>query len=419
MLLKFTVQNYKGFGKAQTIDLVATPKNEYSESLIEINSSARVNSYSCVIGPNGSGKTHLLDSIKCCADAITDRKLKQIKPFILNNDFRTKPTMFEITLFDKDSNEFINYNFCIYKSQVVSEKLIVKKNEPFAKFKVIFERDGSNLAFTQEYKDLEEFISPNLDSGGLVSSFAASLKNNHLKFIYEWAQGVVLLNPRLIRNGGPGIVNGILNGLISEHYDPEIADPEHWDTFIKYHFREMLDKCSEKLKNFAIPIESMVIEQDETGNYYLTIKPESKTENQKAYTFSEAEEFFSEGTFNAICLTMIVELISYSDRLLLLDEIDGTFHHKLTRAVIDSIRNNVKMNQFIIATHDALLLDYKFRRDSIFTVTKDSDYFSIVERVSDHSIRKDARLSAKYFADEFGALPKIMEGDDTTEEEHS
>ncbi|HHF0550120.1 TPA: hypothetical protein ACPHT3_004793, partial [Vibrio alginolyticus] len=66
---------------------------------------------------------------------------------------------------------------------------------------------------------------------------------------------------------------------------------------------------------------------------------------------------------------------------------------------------------------DALLLDYKFRRDSIFTVTKDDNYNSIIKRVSEFSIRKDAKLSAKYFADEFGALPNIMSIPDSNTDE--
>ncbi|WP_434139232.1 AAA family ATPase [Photobacterium leiognathi] len=414
MLLKFSVENYKGIGKQQTLNLLATPKNEYAESLLEIDETTRANSYACVIGPNGSGKTHLLESLMSCSTAIQGRDFSKIKPFLLNDEFRSKPTSFELTLFSKELNEYHNYTFSIYKGRVVEESLLVKKNENFAKSRVIFNRKGSEIKFSSDLKELEEFIVPNLDTGGLVTSFAASIKNDNIKYIHEWAAGIILLNPKLIRIAGPDIVNNSINRIINEKVEQKAEEteggiaPDEWISSVREIFSSRMDEACNTLAHFDIPIESLKIQEDDSGSYFLTIKPKSNSTTQMAYTFSEAEEFFSEGTYNALCLLVVVSLLKGSGKVLLLDEIDGTFHHKLTQAIIDRIRHEQSEMQLIIATHDILLLDYKFRRDAVFAVTKNNELMSEVERASDFSIRKDAKLSSKYFSDEFGALPKII-----------
>ncbi|SUB90138.1 AAA family ATPase [Photobacterium damselae] len=414
MLLKFSVENYKGIGKQQTLNLLATPKNEYVESLLEIDETTRANSYACVIGPNGSGKTHFLESLMSCSQAILSRDFSTIKPFILNDEFRSKPTSFELTLFSKELNELHNYTFSIYKGRVVEESLLVKKNESFAKSRLIFNRKGSEIKFASELKELEEFIVPNLDTGGLVTSFAASIKNDNVKFIHEWANSIILLNPKLIRFAGPDIVHNAINRTINEKVEQKVeeyedgAEPTEWIPFVRDYFSSLMDDVCNTLVHFDIPIESLKIQEDDSGSYFLTIKPKSNATTQKAYTISEAEEFFSEGTYNALCLLLVVSLLKGSGKILLLDEIDGTFHHKLTQALIDKIRHDQSEMQLIVATHDVLLLDYKFRRDAVFAVTKNNELMSEIERASEFSIRKDAKLSSKYFSDEFGALPRII-----------
>lgn len=412
MLLRYSVENFKGFGAFQTLDMIATPRNEFQEGLIQLNEklNLNVNSNACVIGPNGSGKTHLLDSLWACSLVVLKRDFSQIVPFLLDDQSKSKPTSFSVTLYSKELNEFNVYSFSVLKSKVVSESLSVRKNEPSAREKVIFQRDADGVRFSPDLKLLEDFIVPNLDDGGLIVSFAASIKNDNIKFIHEWFNGVIYFNSNVVRSAGPETVITILNNAKKDA-------TKEWSDAANQFINNFINDSCEIIKSLGIKIESMSVKENEAGDSYLTITPKTKSKNNASYTFEEAENFFSEGTFNVICLILIFNLLRSSSKILLLDEVDGSFHHKLTKAVIDIFRRNDVKMQFIVSTHDALLLDYKFRRDSIFTVTKDDNYNSIIKRVSDFSIRKDAKLSAKYFADEFGALPKIMSIPDVNTEE--
>ena len=64
--------------------------------------------------------------------------------------------------------------------------------------------------------------------------------------------------------------------------------------------------------------------------------------------------------------------------------------------------------QFVLSTHNIPLLDDCFRRDEVNIVIKGDDKSSRIENIAKFSMRKDAKISAKYFRNEFGSLPKIL-----------
>ena len=138
MLLTYRVENYKGVASQQELNFIATSKNEYQENLLEITENLRVNSDSCIIGPNGSGKSHLLQSLEALATFIGESKHKtEIKPFILDPKWRTKPTRFEILIFSEELNELLDYSISIYKDKVIAEKLVSKGIQKSAKNKLM------------------------------------------------------------------------------------------------------------------------------------------------------------------------------------------------------------------------------------------------------------------------------------------
>lgn len=146
-------------------------------------------------------------------------------------------------------------------------------------------------------------------------------------------------------------------------------------------------------------------------NYSLAIR--EMTENHINLSIDDASDFFSKGSF-AIIIMVIFFLITDlpdEDITFIVDEYDGSLHHKLSLEMMSLLfKASSKIRQTIIATHDILLLDSGFRRDSIFFVEKSDDFSSHISRLSDFPIRKDAKISNKYLSSEFGALPKLLSG---------
>ena len=172
----------------------------------------------------------------------------------------------------------------------------------------------------------------------------------------------------------------------------------------------MMTNINSVLKSLDLPIKDVIYKLSEEGTPFLTVIPKTLSDSDLKLTMSEAKDFFSEGTFNTLNIIIIIELFSSGNTTLLIDEYDGTLHHKLSLGVLDLIRSKDKRfaSQMIMSTHDILLIDKDFRRDAIFIFRKCNELSTQITRVSDYSVRKDAKLSLKYLNEEFGMLPKIV-----------
>ena len=101
-------------------------------------------------------------------------------------------------------------------------------------------------------------------------------------------------------------------------------------------------------------------------------------------------------------------------KILLVDEIDSSLHHILTKAIV-AMFNNVlnKKAQLLFTTHDVLLLDLKelFRKDQIYLVDILNSYSSKITRLSEftsrsiNGIRGDEDITTYYLKGQFGSIP--------------
>ena len=63
MLIQFTVQNFKSIKSAVTLDLQATAFSEHKNTLLHSPSGDKVLPLSVIYGPNGGGKSNVLEAI--------------------------------------------------------------------------------------------------------------------------------------------------------------------------------------------------------------------------------------------------------------------------------------------------------------------------------------------------------------------
>lgn len=404
MLLTFAITNYKGFRDKQEFNLVATSGSESLEHVYETDSALKINKCACLVGPNGSGKTHLLEALHTFTTAIkSPEKVGDAHaPFMLDSSSFEKPTEYEVLLFDTTNNRFINYGFSIFRGNVIKEFLFSKNNKKSSKSQTVFVREDGSIKFTARYKSLETLLSGTLSQSGLISNYAQSLKNDVLSHLYNWAKNLCMFRPSLYHKNS-------LKGI------EEILDSSTGDTSASYtkFWNRQLTKASSMLASLSIPVNKLSVKRDHEGKAKLFIS--HKRNDGKPYDLSidDASDFFSKGSF-AIIIMVIFFLITDlpdEDITFIVDEYDGSLHHKLSLEMMSLLfKASSKIRQTIIATHDILLLDSGFRRDSIFFVEKSDDFSSHISRLSDFPIRKDAKISNKYLSSEFGALPKLLSG---------
>ncbi|HCE3689349.1 TPA: AAA family ATPase [Vibrio parahaemolyticus] len=408
MLLTYGVENFDCIGEKQYVDFSASAKNEFRDTLHDINDSVSVNSGLCMVGPNGAGKSSLLKSLYFLRVLVRDGdNIDAIKPFILSKKWLTKPTTFEALFYSSDLDVFLDYRIVISKSAVEEEHLIARNNKKGAKNRVIFNRSSDVVTLGSGIDVSEDMINATIDSGASLIKFAKGIKIDELKEIYELFDSVILFTPQMIAEVGVDLVR---SGFGCNRISKNDSEPTSKSEIERQNKR--LEICRNIIKSFGVPLKRLFLVKV-NDRLEIFLEHDSLDSDSQAISLSEAEYFYSNGSFNIILIVMIIMGTNSRGNILLLDELDGTFHHKVTIALINLMRSLSKAlhSQFVISTHDIMVMDYDFRRDAILTVSKNSDFETRVVKVSDFSVRKDSKLSLKYFADEFGALPSIISGE--------
>ena len=193
----------------------------------------------------------------------------------------------------------------------------------------------------------------------------------------------------------------------------KLIDKWEWTDEEKNTFKQQIfTQITEMAKTLGLAIGAIRAVISENSEVSLVFDIDTLDGKRFTLSYVEAQAYFSEGTFNTINLLVIFFFIANAEPCtVLIDEFDGSLHHKLSEALLTFIRQIKKDSlgsQVLITTHDILLLDKGFRRDSIFVLEKDDKHSSVITRADAFSIRKDAKLSLKYLNNEFGALPKIL-----------
>lgn len=219
MLLKFAVTNFKSFKYLQEFDLSASARDEYVDSLYQLDDGIRANSTACIIGPNGSGKTHLLNAIECFATAIesVNGVEQAFQPYCLDSESAKKPTEYEVLLFDKASQCYLNYAFAVLKGKVTSEQLHVKSMGKKARERKVFERKADHLSFSTKYAKQELLLKDTISDGGLILNYANSIKLDELAFVHQWASRVLLFDFDKLNKGMEKVIEEIFLQIDGDH----------------------------------------------------------------------------------------------------------------------------------------------------------------------------------------------------------
>ena len=76
MLMEFTFENFKCYRDETTLNMTAASLSEHSDSLIAVNGTNKMLPVAAIYGPNGGGKSSVLQAFECLAHTV-------VYPFIL------------------------------------------------------------------------------------------------------------------------------------------------------------------------------------------------------------------------------------------------------------------------------------------------------------------------------------------------
>lgn len=390
MLCQFGFKNFKSYKNETIFDFQAGELSEFKESLIKDDKATPLLPVSVVYGPNGGGKTTLLQALSCLITMVVFpiHELKKnrmnlivqqrvnCEPFLYDEKSKNEPTEFNL-YFRKNNNEY-RYYVAIKNDIVVSESLF-RRGIGAKKTAVIFTREENSIDLGASIG--KSGINTDVNPKMLFLSFLAINYNiSVIVEVQEWFESCV------IRNYANPITD--LKIMINEN-----------ESF-KKHFLNLLNEMGIDVCDYRY--------DSEKEDFLLTRKV-----NNVDYSLSLSKE--SAGTRKLFGSLPILMIALQTGRLAIIDELDAKLHPKLLRYII-SLFTDPKINKFgaqlLFTSHDMSTMSNEvFRRDEIWFAALDDEHSS--ELYSLYEIRKEdgkrvnatASYNKQYLEGRYGADP--------------
>ncbi len=393
MLCQFSFQNFKSYKDETTFDLQATAISEFEESLIKREKCSNLLPVSVIYGPNGGGKSNLLQALACLITTVV-KPIHDLgntrEDIIIQQGFSAKPF-----LYDKDSVE-----------EPIEYRIFFRKGDYEYRYYLATRKD--------------EIFAETLDRRTLGGKKPAQ--------IFYREEEVITLGPTLSKEGVNTKVNEkmpYLSFLAINYNIPVIAEVQEWfeSCIIRSYGNPIVEmevmfsedanvkkKIVTLLNDVGIDIEDYRFDNDEKQ---LFLK---RTIAGISYELSLNEE--SDGTRKLIAALPAILIALQEGRLVIIDELDAKLHPKLLRYVISLFKNpNVNKNgaQLLFTSHDmSTMKNTVFRRDEIWFAAlnemRSSEIYSLYEiRHEDNErVKSTAAFDKQYLEGRYGADPYLQ-----------
>ena len=392
MLCQFSFKNFKSYKDETVFDFQAAALSEHSNTLIVREKASDLLPVSVVYGPNGGGKTNLLQALSSLITIVVDPIYKLDKnrthmifqhkvdaePFMFDELTPHEPTEFNI-FFRTHGSEY-RYYVAVFNEEIVSESLY-RRNIGGKKTAVLFEREGSDIVLgaTLSKKSINTDVNPKMP---FLSFLAINYNLPKIVEVQRWFESCVIRN---------------------------YANPTVEEKILLYDNNEFKKNFINALNDMGIDISDYHFDKEEKEIITKRII------DNKEYPLSFHNE--SDGTRKLFASLPVLMTGLIEGRLVIIDELDAKLHPKLLKYII-SLFCNTEINkhgaQLIFSSHDmSTMKNDVFRRDEIWFAALDRNHSS--ELYSLYEIRKEdgnrinntASYDKQYLEGRYGADPYL------------
>lgn len=388
MLLEFTVENYLSIKEPVTLSMIAAKSDKDNcENVINpelLDKGKAVLKSAVIYGANASGKSNIIKALGFMQKFII-KKSKNILPidktetvpFLFDEETPKQPSRFEVTFIQDEIKYF--YGFALDNDKIYEEYLY---HYPKGKQAIIFERKNTN-----EYKIGKASFTKITPENKLYLITLAQYNIAIATNVLEWFDNLKIIACDKFSSTkytiekwkkNPDLIISLLNSI-----DVGITDI-------------IIEETEEEIKPFEIKSKHNI--KDNTG----------KTKN---YELLFAKESMGTKRFFGL-IGFILDIIEHN-KILIVDELESSFHTELTRAIIELFNAQSNQAQLIFTTHDTTQLSLRqFRQDQIYITEKDrntqsTDLYSLFDI---KGIRTD-NIQKGYLQGKYGGVPFIdLEG---------
>lgn len=392
MLCQFSFQNYKSYKAETTFDFQAVAIPEFSASLLGEEKSGRLLPVGVVYGPNGGGKSNLLQALSCLIttvvkpihdlektreDIIIQQKA-ECEPFLFDDTSRDEPTEFQV-YFRQGKSEY-RYYLALKEDEVVSEALYWRTIGG-KKTGTVFEREGAEITLGASINkaSINKSVNPKMP---YLSFLAINYDIPVIAEVQKWFEACVIRN----------YANPVVDSTVMVSKNDEVKK-----------------RIVQALNDMGIDLTGYRFDENEKQLYT------QRTVNGKNYELKFVDE--SDGTQKLIAVLPVLLMALREGRLVIIDELDAKLHPKLLRYVIAMFKNpklNQNGAQLIFTSHDVTTMrNTVFRRDEIWFAAEndkhESEIYSLYEirREDNERVNNTAAYDKQYLEGRYGADPYL------------
>lgn len=398
MISRISFKNFKTFTDTADISFMATPIKRFLCNTIEI-SNKRVLKTIGIYGPNNTGKTCAILAIANLANIMLGKSHEDLTNSFDDNDV----VEYKVEYYVEDRFYSYEVQYDCKNNQYIKEQLLALttqvSNPSVVSTKHLLERDKDDISISgiKQSKDLTTLLSNN---NPLIMTIRfnegtdlAIAKQDYIQF----ANSIILLRMDYKIDSSKTIE--------LFRTDPQAAK------FIK-----------EFVKNCDLHIEDFSWDENYSSDVDISDKLHGKDlNNELKFTSKHHGHIVPSFIFDSMGTQKIIAISGYvydaikNEKTLLIDEIDSSLHHIVTRALVSMFNNSLNTrSQLVFTTHDVLLLDLKrlMRKDQIYLTDIDGKtnesviiHLSNITSKEENGIRGDEDVISHYLKGRFGAIP--------------
>lgn len=436
MLRSVTVQNWKSYSNASTIDMIATREQRDCETLARtVRPSARILPVAALFGANAAGKSSLIEALAALKNIVVRDRSERASLPVHSCLFAEpdEPTIFEIEFIISPDDAAYRYTLKATPRQIIEESLVRVRSTVET---VVFMRANGDTALTNallKNNDVVKFVDTVENNETLLRRIGSKFPNlpEAQDFVraFNWFY-------RVLQVVTPGSRYRFLpieiktDEVFREAMNQKLSTADTGIDRVEFQ-RVSLNQLEldlderEELQDELMREGGSVIFRHSNGNIDLLSLSENvlvaerlfaihTNEKGKEYSLPLAEE--SDGTVRFFeLLPMVMDLESRKDSIVyVVDELDSSMHILLMKEIIESFlesRTKEARSQLIFSTHAASLLRSNvLRRDEIWFAQKSGlSGGSELVRLSDLSnigIRNSTDLFSAFMAGQLPGAPR-------------
>ena len=395
MLCQFTFENFKSYKNETILDMQAVGGQNFQESLIYSSSDKKeCLPVSVIYGPNGGGKSNVLDAINCIVSLVmkpilifknnmNQNAVMNLTPFLFDENSRKRPTKFELYFRPNEEYEY-RYFITITKDVIDEECLYRRKIGKGSRIAMIFERNYGKIELGSSINKKKINLEVN-DQMPYLSFLYINYKLEPIMLAIDWFEKCIIRN-----YGNPYTERHLIIGG-GEAFKQKLI--------------KLMNDVGINITNF-----DFVKKPNDESAYDLLFE---HTVHEKSYSLNIDQE--SDGTQKLFNVLPLVIIALSQGRLLVIDELDAKLHPKLLKFIIMLFKDpeiNMKGAQIIFTSHDVSTMKSSvFRTDEIWFACKlddeSSDLYSLYELrdESGNHIHPSAAFDKQYLEGRYGADP--------------